>query len=128
LLSQVGASVLSRVLARLDVPTRPEVLIGLDSPDDAAIVEVPPGYVGVHTVDYFRSFVADPFVFGQVRTLQALQAMEKLRIVTVRFGAGNRKWPLNLMDKSQTFATYVYMRVRTTIMSREIGGRREMAS
>jgi hypothetical protein len=29
------------------------------------------------------------------------------------------------MDKSQTFASYVYMRVRTTIVSRGIGGRRE---
>ena len=68
--AKVGASVLSRVMARLQVPSRAEVLVGLDSPDDAAIVEPPPaGYVGVHTVDYFRSFVADPFVFGQVRSL-----------------------------------------------------------
>jgi hypothetical protein len=30
------------------------------------------------------------------------------------------------MDKSQTFAAYVYMQVPATIMSRGIGGRREM--
>jgi hypothetical protein len=29
------------------------------------------------------------------------------------------------MDKSQTFAAYVYMRVRATTLSREIDGRRE---
>ena len=40
---------------------------------------------------------------------------------------GERKLSLN-EGESQTFAAYVYMRVRTTIAWREIGGRRETAS
>jgi hypothetical protein len=64
---QVGATVLSRVLARLELPpTRPEVLVGLDHPDDCAIVAFPSGEGGrlasVHTVDFFRSFISDPCV------------------------------------------------------------------
>jgi hypothetical protein len=32
------------------------------------------------------------------------------------------------MGNSQTFAAYVYVRVRATTVSREIGGRRETAA
>ena len=36
--AKVGASVLSRVMARLDIPTNPAVDVGLDQPDDAAVI------------------------------------------------------------------------------------------
>ena len=70
--AKVGASVLSRVMARLDIPTNPAVDVGLDQPDDAAVITVPPGKVAVHTVDFFRSFVDDPYIFGQVAAVHAL--------------------------------------------------------
>eukprot|EP00899_Mesostigma_viride_P005299 jgi/Mesvir1/14770/Mv05411-RA.1 len=70
--SKVGASVLSRVLKRLDVPTRPEVVAGLDAPDDAAIVKAPDGMYMVQTVDFFRSFINDPFTFGAIAAVHAL--------------------------------------------------------
>ena len=70
--AKVGASVLSRVMARLDIPTNPAVDVGLDQPDDAAVISVPPGKVSVQTVDFFRSFVDDPYIFGQVAVVHAL--------------------------------------------------------
>ena len=37
------------------IPTRKEVLIGLDAPDDAAVVQgIGVDMVSVHTVDFFR--------------------------------------------------------------------------
>jgi selenide,water dikinase len=70
--SKVGARVLRRALARLDLSPSEDVLVGLESPDDAAVVRLPEGRVAVHTVDHFRALIADPFVFGRITAVHAL--------------------------------------------------------
>jgi selenide,water dikinase len=93
--SKVGSTTLERVLQRLPAPLSADhVLIGLDVPDDAAVVRVPADRVMVHTVDFFRALVADPFVFGQISAnhcLSDLFAMgatpqSALAIATVPYG------------------------------------------
>jgi len=69
--SKVGSTVLERVLHRIkqEQPSwadRTDILIGLDAPDDAAVVQVPADQLMVHTIDYFRALINDPFIFGQI--------------------------------------------------------------
>ncbi len=71
--SKVGSTVLERVLQRLDrIENTPDIIIGLDAPDDAAVVQVPQGKLMVHTIDYFRALVNDPYIFGQISTNHCL--------------------------------------------------------
>ncbi|KAG7667090.1 putative Selenide, water dikinase [Nannochloris sp. 'desiccata'] len=79
--SKVGASTLSQVLEKLrldkntntQVDNNSNILVGLSSPDDAAVLEPPPpGHVTIHTVDFFKSIIEDPYIFGSIAANHAL--------------------------------------------------------
>ncbi|NEQ21962.1 MAG: selenide, water dikinase SelD [Microcoleus sp. SIO2G3] len=96
--SKVGSTTLERVLQRLQLQApnwgkRDDILIGLGTPDDAAVLQVPAGKVMVQTIDYFRSLINDPYTFGQISTNHCLSdifamgatAQSALAIVTVPY-------------------------------------------
>ncbi len=69
--AKVGADSLFRVLSDL-VPDLAAEDGAAGSPDDAATVAVPPGRILLQSVDFFRAFIDDPYVFGQVAANHAL--------------------------------------------------------
>lgn len=96
--SKVGRDVLTRALQRaraeLSLPPSDAILVGLREPDDAAVVQVPANQLMVHTVDFFRALIADPFVFAQIvakhclNDLYAMGAVPQsvLAIATLPYG------------------------------------------
>jgi selenide,water dikinase len=78
--SKISSDVLSAVLKRLDIPDDPRVLLGCRAGEDAAVHRVRPELFGpdpgqlveVQTVDYFKAFVDDPYLFGRVAALNSV--------------------------------------------------------
>ena len=71
--AKLGAGILSRVLERLPKgPQDPNLLIGYDSKDDAAVYKVSDDIAIVQTLDFFPPMVEDPYTFGKIAATNAL--------------------------------------------------------
>jgi len=110
--AKVGATTVSRVLKavherqvrrakQLSLPVPPPI-----DHDDAAIVPILGSGAMIHTIDYFRSFVSDPFVFGKVAAVHALSdvhamgavAQTALALAVVPFAADEDITESTLLD------------------------------
>ena len=71
--AKLGAGVLSRILEKLPHGEKdPNLLVGYDSRDDAAVYRVTEDLALVQTVDFFPPMVDDPYTFGQIAAANAL--------------------------------------------------------
>jgi selenide, water dikinase len=70
--AKVPAAVLDRVMRQLQPATSSAVMIGLDSPDDAALISFRGAPPLLQTVDFFRAMVDDPYLFGRIAATHAL--------------------------------------------------------
>src|SRR5258707_5223780 len=89
-----GGAVLSRALGRIEPAARPDIVIGLDAPDDAALVDTGGDMLSLQTVDYFRAIVDDPYLLGKIAANHALgdiyamggEPQSALAIATIPYG------------------------------------------
>lgn len=94
--AKVGAEILAEALAGLPRMAARDGLIGLNDRDDAAVSRPPAGHVIVQSVDHFRDFVDDPFVFGRIAAAHALSDLHAmgarpwtaLAIASIPYGPG----------------------------------------
>ena len=67
---KIGSQLLSQVLSELEVPPHDDVLIGLENPDDAAVIRTYDDRVTV-TTDFFASPFDDPYLVGRIALLNS---------------------------------------------------------
>lgn len=71
--AKLGAGVLSHVLEKLPRgPENPDLLVGYDSKDDAAVYRISDDTAVVQTLDFFPPMVDDPYTFGKIAAANAL--------------------------------------------------------
>jgi len=94
--AKVGAAVLEAALSALSPIQAEHQVLGLEARDDAAVLRPPAGQLLVQSVDHFRAFLDDPYVFGQIAAAHALSDLHAMgarpwtamAVATVPFGPG----------------------------------------
>ena len=60
------------MLRQIPKISHPDLLVGLDSRDDAAVYRINDDLALISTVDFFPPIVDDPYAFGQISVSNAL--------------------------------------------------------
>lgn len=87
--AKVGAGTLAQLLEGLPARRDPDLLVGFDRSDDAAVYRVNDGLALVQTVDFFPPIDDDPYYFGQIAATNALSDVYAM--------GGEPKTALNLL-------------------------------
>jgi selenide, water dikinase len=69
---KLGPADLDFVRGLLPAQSDPELIVGLDPADDAAVYRLSPELALVQTIDFFTPIVDDPFDFGRIAAANAL--------------------------------------------------------
>lgn len=101
--SKVSSDVLGGVLKELDTGTDPRMVVGALDGEDASVHLMDPALYGepgkvveVQTVDHFKSFIDDPYLFGRVAALHSVsdifamnaRPFSALAVATVPYARG----------------------------------------
>ena len=68
----MGPADLEQVLLPLKKYTNPNLIVGLEISDDAAVYQLSPDQALVQTVDIFPPVVDDPYMYGAIATANAM--------------------------------------------------------
>jgi len=61
-----------KALCGLDLPDNPDLLVGLETSDDAGVYRLRDDLAIIQTVDFFTPVVDDPYSFGQIAAANAM--------------------------------------------------------
>lgn len=70
--AKLGAGALRRILDKLPQKDDPNLLVGFNGSDDAAVYKLTDDIAMVQTLDFFPPMVEDPYIFGQIAAANAL--------------------------------------------------------
>lgn len=70
--AKIGPDTLSKVLGRLPKFSDPDLIVGFETSDDAAVYRITNETAVIQTLDFFTPVVDDPYTFGQVAAANAL--------------------------------------------------------
>lgn len=68
----MGPGALASILSGLRLPAHPQLLVGLDLSDDAAVYQIDAATALVQTVDFFPPIVDDAYTYGAIAAANAL--------------------------------------------------------
>jgi selenide,water dikinase len=95
---KISPAVLSKILANVPAQMRnPNLLVGFDTRDDAAVFRIDDDQAVVSTTDFFMPIVDDPFDFGAIASVNAISdiyAMGARPIVAIAILG----WPLDQIE------------------------------
>ena len=60
------------MLCKLDKPNNPNLLVGVETSDDAAVYKINDEVALIQTLDFFTPIVNDPYTFGQIAAANSL--------------------------------------------------------
>lgn len=70
--AKLGPEVLKHVLDKIPKTKDPNLLVGFEGSDDAAVYRITEDLAIVQTLDFFPPMVEDPYIFGQIAAANAL--------------------------------------------------------
>lgn len=70
--AKLGPGALAKVLGQIPKTYDPNLLIGYEGSDDAAVYKLTDDLAMVQTLDFFPPMVEDPYIFGQIAAANAL--------------------------------------------------------
>lgn len=130
---KIGSKLLGEVLKELEVPPHEDVIIGLENPDDAAVIRTHGDQVTV-TTDFFASPMDDPYLVGQIALLNSasdccvMGAQPTSALAIVQLPLGHPRAQLQVMRELMAGSVAELKKMNATIVGgHSIEGPRLMA-
>ena len=118
---KIGSQLLGLVLDELKIPPHEDVIIGLEHPDDAAVIKTHNNQVTV-TTDFFASPFDDPYLVGRIAMLNSasdcfvMGAQPTAALAMVQLPLGHARSQLRVMRDLMAGSVEELVRMNATIV------------